>query len=85
LSSLGICGCEKSLSMTMPSTRRASSIWPPTLPSTWAAAAAGLAGFAVGYQQQAGAARARRAAGRGAIQLQGQAAARHVHSAPGRG
>mmetsp|Transcript_27334 Transcript_27334/g.69558 ORF Transcript_27334/g.69558 Transcript_27334/m.69558 type:complete len:335 (+) Transcript_27334:600-1604(+) len=34
LSSLGICGCEKSLSMTMPSTRRVSSMVPPTLPST---------------------------------------------------
>mmetsp|Transcript_36731 Transcript_36731/g.108312 ORF Transcript_36731/g.108312 Transcript_36731/m.108312 type:complete len:264 (+) Transcript_36731:1087-1878(+) len=31
---LGICGWEKSLSMTRPSTRRVSSIVPPTLPST---------------------------------------------------
>ena len=31
---LGICGCEKSLSTTMPSTRRVSSRRPPTLPST---------------------------------------------------
>lgn len=28
------CGCEKSLSITMPSTRRVSSMVPPTLPST---------------------------------------------------
>ena len=33
-SSLGICGWLKSLSRMMPSTRRASSILPPTLPST---------------------------------------------------